>query len=160
MRAAARPIVRLLLLAAICGVPALAGAQGAAAPASKPAAEAVEPALRKPRLPRYYGRVATVDQRAALDKIQAAYEPKIQQLRDGLEKLLAARDAELRAALGAEQQKQFDELVVAARERRRAKGSRTQTTAASAPATSTSASGSTSITAPTRTAAERAPAKP
>jgi hypothetical protein len=159
MLAAARPIVRLLLLAVICSVPALAGAQGAAAPASKPAAEAVEQTPRKPRLPRYYGRVATVDQRAALDKIQAAYEPKIQQLRDELEKLLAARDAELRAALGVEQQKQFDELVVAARERRRARSPRGQTPAAGAPATSTSARNAPAV-APPRTATERAPAKP
>ncbi len=118
------------------------------------ASSAERPAGRRSRLPPYYGRVATVDQRAALDKIQATYAPKIEKLREELDKLLAARDVELRAALGADQQKQLDELVAAARERRRNRAARGTTAA-----TATSATDGASATRTVKPA-ERAPAKP
>lgn len=82
---------------------------------------AEQPQPRKARLPPYYGRVATADQRAALDKIQASYAAKIESLQSELDKLRTQRDAELRAALAPEQQQQLDRLIVAARERRRAR---------------------------------------
>jgi len=115
-------------------------------------------AARRTRLPPYYGRVATVDQRAALDKIQAAYAPKIEKLREELDKLLAARDAELRTALGAEQQKQFDELVAASRERRRSRSSaRSASVSAATPA---NPAADAAATARPAKATERTPAKP
>ncbi|MFO0900954.1 MAG: hypothetical protein U0836_26295 [Pirellulales bacterium] len=126
----------------------LAQADQAAPPAAERALQ------RRPRLPPYYGRVATVDQRAALDKIQESYAPKIEQLRAELDKLLAQRDAELRAALGPEQQKQLDELTIAARDRRRTR-SELRRSASATNATPAEAAARTP-----RPAQERAGAKP
>lgn len=142
----------LLLLAAAW--PAAAWAQTPTKPAGPPAAERTQP--RRPRLPPYYGRVATADQRAALDKIQASYSAKIEQLRAELDKLVAQRDAELRAALGPEQQKQLDELTVAARDRRRVRSELRRSAAATNAATAESGGAARTP----RPAPERAGAKP
>jgi hypothetical protein len=150
---ARRGIPSLLLLAALCGLSSTTWGQGAAKPAS-PANERAQ--ARRTRLPPYYGRVATVDQRAALDKIQAAYGPKIEQLRAELDKLLEQRDTELRAALGPDQQKQLDELLVAARDRRRARSALRGSAAASNATTAEGASAPRT----SRPAQERAGAKP
>jgi hypothetical protein len=120
---------------------------------SKPAAERSQP--RKPRLPPYYAQVAKEDQRAALDKIQASYAAKLEQLQAELDKLRAQRDAELRAALGPEQQKQLDELLVAARDRRRARSALRGSAAAGNAATAEAAAPRAS-----RPAQERAGVKP
>jgi hypothetical protein len=118
------------LFACLCGGASAAEGEKTAGAVGQPA-----PAPRRGRLPPYFARVATPEQRAALDQIQARYATRIDKLRAELEALVAQRDAELRAALGPEQRKQLDELELAARSRREARGTASRARAESAQGT-------------------------
>jgi hypothetical protein len=89
------------------------------------------PAPRRGRLPRYFAQVATPEQRASLDQIQALYASRIDKLRAEIEALVAQRDTELRAALGPEQLEQLEQLELAARGRRQARAAAPSTQAPS-----------------------------
>lgn len=82
-----------------------------------PAAQAPVRAPR--RLPAYYARVVTPQQRVEIYAIQEEYSAQIAELEAQLQELEAQRDAEIRQVLSAEQQEQLDALIAAARERRR-----------------------------------------
>lgn len=56
------------------------------------------------RLPTYYGRVVTDDQRQEIYRIQAQYNQTILKLKEELESLTAKRETEVKAVLSDEQQ--------------------------------------------------------
>lgn len=70
------------------------------------------------RLPNHYAKVVTQSQRKEIYAIQREYAPRIKELEDALAALEAERDAKIRGVLSEEQQKQLDEFITAAKERR------------------------------------------
>ncbi|MCA9248094.1 MAG: hypothetical protein KDA42_13290 [Planctomycetales bacterium] len=71
------------------------------------------------RLPAYYGTIVTDEQRIEIYKIQASYVDRVEALKKVLRELVAERDAEVRAVLTAEQQKELDAVIAKAREARK-----------------------------------------
>ncbi len=63
------------------------------------------------RLPAYYAKIVTPEQRDAIYKIDEEYMPRIKDLQKQLEDLRAEEGAKIRAVLTPEQQKQLDQVV-------------------------------------------------
>lgn len=74
---------------------------------------------RRPRgrLPAYYTRVVSGDQREQIYKIQQSYEPKIQELLAQVRELRQERDQEIDAKLTPEQRERVNQLRSEARDR-------------------------------------------
>jgi hypothetical protein len=66
------------------------------------------------RLPNYYGKVSTEEQKDKLREIAQEYAPRIKEKRDELAALIAERDAALDKILTAEQRKELARLREAA----------------------------------------------
>lgn len=97
--------------------PAAAAPQSDVPPADSPDAQRT----RKPprgRLPAYYGRVVSEEQRLEIYRIQAMYNKQIDDLRSQIEGLLTQRDAEVSDVLTEEQLREVEQLAEAARSRR------------------------------------------
>src|SRR5262249_9548701 len=99
--------------------PAQPQLQPAAAPPQTDAAAdtalAADPTTFHGRLPAHYLQVGVTDtQRQRIYSIQAGYDAKITSLKNQLAEATAKRDAEVRAVLTADQQKQLDKLTGAA----------------------------------------------
>jgi len=91
--------------------PQLVAAPGPADPPADTAA-AAEPANFHGRLPAHYLQVGVTDsQRQKIYSVQATYDAKITSLKNQLSEATAKRDAEVRAVLTADQQKQLDKLA-------------------------------------------------
>lgn len=98
---------------------------------AKPAVKAeAKKAPKKPRgrLPNYYSKVVTKEQREEIYKVQGTYNVQIEELQKQIAELTKKRDDEVRAVLSPEQQKEVDELAAAAKkaaeERRKSKASK------------------------------------
>lgn len=95
-------------------------------PAAAEAAADAKPERAKPRgrLPAYYSRVVTPEQRAEIYDIQGKFNEQIEQLQMQLQTLIEQRDSEVEMVLTEEQRKQVAAYVEEARarqaERRRA----------------------------------------
>ena len=63
------------------------------------------------RLPPYFAKIVSPEQREAIYKIDEDYMPKIKDLQKQLEDLRAEESAKIRAVLTPEQQKQLDDAV-------------------------------------------------
>jgi hypothetical protein len=70
------------------------------------------------RLPNYYGRVTTEEQRSKLREVVEQYAPQIQEKREELQALIAKRDAALAEMLTADQREEIAKLRAAAAARR------------------------------------------
>lgn len=135
----ARPIRKfacaIALVAAGCLFSAGA-APGLFAQDAKPAAKKAETKRAKAvvRLPNHFAKVVTQSQRNEIYAIQKDYAPRIKELEDALAALVAERDAKIRGVLSAEQQKELDEYVAAAKAKRaKARQERAATNEKSAP---------------------------
>ncbi len=114
------------------GMPARAAEEGSAAPAAAAKAEAPPAAAKKTakerqpagRLPNFYPKIVTEEQREKIFAIQKQYAAKIDPLRRELEKITRERDEAIEALLTPEQKKQLEDLKAAAKAKRDAKGSR------------------------------------
>jgi len=73
---------------------------------------------RQKPLPRYFTRVVTPPQRAAIHKIQAKYQPQLEKLRAEIAAIEKAQEKESWAILSAEQQQQVKLLRKEAKQRR------------------------------------------
>ncbi len=62
------------------------------------------------RLPAYYGKVITPEQREQIYQIQDEYGPEIARLRKALKKVVDERDRRVQALLSAEQKQQLEEI--------------------------------------------------
>jgi len=71
------------------------------------------------RLPAYFAKVVTRQQRKDIYSIQAKYKMEIAKLRKQLMQLIAARDQDVSEVLTAEQLKKVNDLKTAARAKRR-----------------------------------------
>ena len=78
---------------------------------------------RKPRLPNYYAKVVTDEQRTEINTIQEEYAPQIAKLRAELDSLLEERDAAVEKVLTAEQRKEVAKLRAEAAARRQSRSS-------------------------------------
>jgi hypothetical protein len=84
-------------------------------PADPPADLAADSTTFHGRLPAHYTQVGVTDlQRQKIYSVQASYDAKITLLKNQLNEATAKRDAEVRAVLTADQQKQLDKLTGAA----------------------------------------------
>jgi len=103
---------------------------------AKPAAGAPAKARAKPRgrLPAFYGRVVSGDQKDKIYAIQQSYEPKIADLQAQLKALTDKRDAEIAAVLTADQKTKVDQLSADAKAKRAQRSGKTDTAASDAPA--------------------------
>lgn len=101
-------------------------AQDDAKPAVKAEAKKT-PKKPRGRLPNYYSKVVTAEQRESIYKLQSTYNGQIGELKKQIEELTKKRDDEVRGVLSPEQQKQVDELAAAAKkaaeEKRKSKNS-------------------------------------
>lgn len=112
-------IARRLLRVSLCSV--LMAAVAAGSTALTAADAPVKPATnRKPRgrLPAYYTKVVTEQQRDQIYAIQEEYNPKIQSLESQLRELRKERDDKVEAVLTADQQKQVDAAEAKSRARK------------------------------------------
>lgn len=85
---------------------------------AKPAVKAEAKKERKKprgRLPNYYSKVVTAEQRDTIYKLQGEFNGKIADLQTQIAELTKQRDEEVRNVLTPEQQKQVDELAAAAK---------------------------------------------
>ncbi|HJT35643.1 MAG TPA: hypothetical protein VJ783_26685 [Pirellulales bacterium] len=87
---------------------------------AQPAAGAPAKARAKPRgrLPAYYARVVSGEQRDKIYAIQQSYEAKIADLQAQLKALTDKRDAEVAAVLTADQKSKVDQLAADAKAKR------------------------------------------
>ncbi|MCL6505328.1 MAG: hypothetical protein K6T86_21855 [Pirellulales bacterium] len=92
-----------------------------------------EVSANKPRrrLPPFYSRVINNMQREAIYAIQDEYAPRIDELEDQLEALIAERDAKIEAVLTPEQLEQVKQLATEAQQRRKRRSSGTKAPAES-----------------------------
>lgn len=90
---------------------------------AKPAAGAAAKPRAKPRgrLPAFYGRVVSGDQKDKIYAIQQSYEPKIADLQAQLKALTDKRDAEIEAVLTADQKTKVQQLSSDAKAKRAAR---------------------------------------
>ena len=84
--------------------------------------EVKERAKVKGRLPAYYGKVVSEEQRERIYAIQLKYDSQIETLTEQLETLRKQRDSEVEAVLTAEQKTQVAEARSAAEANRKKKG--------------------------------------
>jgi hypothetical protein len=111
-----RPLLTLLVL------PLLAAWLASSTPAQEPDKKAEDPAQaakverKKPRgrLPMYFAKVVSSEQREEIYEIQARYADQIEKLQEQLNELIAKRDAEVDGVLSAEQ---LEEVETMRRER-------------------------------------------
>jgi Spy/CpxP family protein refolding chaperone len=101
----------------------------------RPAAVADEPAMpptRRPlrRLPTYFARVVTTQQREKIYELQAQYQEQLDALLDQVRKLEQERDKEVFQVLTPEQQQQVTAWTEEARQRRAASRTGSATTPA------------------------------
>lgn len=98
-------------------------AQDAAEPAPPAATQPERKPRAKPRgrLPFYYTKVVDKQQREQIYAIQAKHADAIAKIRAELAKVVAERDAEIRAVLTPEQQQQIDKLRAEAMARQRSR---------------------------------------
>lgn len=123
MMRAVRSVVGCLAISGLVGVVGWWGAlsQAADAPAT---AEAGKSAAKKERadprgpLPAYYRNVVDGIQREKIYKIYDEYEPRVDELRSQLKKLVAERDAKVEALLTDEQRQRVKELATEAKSKR------------------------------------------
>jgi hypothetical protein len=104
-----------------------AGGKEAAKAAAKP----------RLRLPPYYAKVVSAEQREEIYSLQSEYEEQIDALEAQMEMLVDERDTRIREVLTPEQRQEVDDLAAAARERRKLKataGGEDATSAEEAPA--------------------------
>ena len=78
---------------------------------------------RRPRLPNYFAKVVTEDQRTKINTIQEEHAPQIAKLREELAAAIEKRDAALEKVLTAEQRKEVARLRAEAAARRRSNAS-------------------------------------
>ena len=109
-----------VVLAACPPAEAQDGAAPGAAQEDKPAPRTPEKKIRG-RLPAYYSRVVSQEQRTEIYSVQARFNEQMAELRKQLETLAAQRDKEVRGVLTPDQQRQVDEMVAAAKARRAGK---------------------------------------
>ena len=83
--------------------------------------EAKPPRKVRGRLPAYYSRVVSQEQREEIYAIQARFAAEMQKLKEQLEAMEQARDKEVSGVLTADQKKQVDAMVAAARAKRAAR---------------------------------------
>ncbi|MGQ9564282.1 MAG: hypothetical protein ACUVQG_13450 [Thermogutta sp.] len=76
----------------------------------------------RPRLPMYYARVVTEEQRQKIYAIQREYYPKIAALRKQLEDLIAEQNAKIEAVLTPEQKSELDKIRAEAAAKRKSSG--------------------------------------
>ncbi|MEX0677771.1 MAG: hypothetical protein WD063_11890 [Pirellulales bacterium] len=88
----------------------------------KSAAAEAETKAQPDRLPNYYARVASEEQRTKLRAIQQEFAPQIQQKREELQALIAKRDAALAEVLTPEQRDEVAKLRALAESKRKADG--------------------------------------
>jgi Spy/CpxP family protein refolding chaperone len=105
--------------------PAQQSATQPSAPAPTRTAESSEETFR-PRLPMYYGKVVTEEQRQKIYDIQRKYFPQIRALQKQLEALIAKRDAEIEAVLTPQQKAEIERLRKEAAARRASGAAATQ----------------------------------
>ncbi len=86
--------------------------------ASASAQKAAEEKERRPRLPNYFARVVTEDQRTKINAIQEEHAPQIARLREELAAAIEKRNAALEKVLTAEQRKEIARLRAEAAARR------------------------------------------
>lgn len=89
-------------------------AQDDAKPAVKAEAKKA-PKKARGRLPNYYSKVVTKEQREEIYKLQGTYNGQIEELQKQIAELTKKRDDEVRGVLSPEQQKEVDELAAAAK---------------------------------------------
>jgi len=128
-----------LRMGSVLVLAALALSAGYAASAS--AQKAVEKE-RRPRLPNYFAKVVTDDQRTEINTIQEEHAPQIMKLRAELDAAIEKRDAAIEKVLTAEQRKEVAKLRAEAAARRKDDASaasgtttETRTTTETGPAT-------------------------
>lgn len=112
--------VGLLAAACLAWCPSgtLQAQQAPAQPKPEAKAEAVkERAKPRGRLPAYYARVVTPQQRESIYKIQETYAEKLEALRAQLAELEAKMGEEIKAVLSPEQLKKVDEFAAEAKAR-------------------------------------------
>lgn len=130
-------MIRKSLLTAAVVFPLIASLSLAQAPekkasdGAKPAAGAPAKARAKPRgrLPAYYARVVSGEQREKIYAIQQSYEAKIADLQAQLKALTDKRDAEVAAVLTADQKAKVDQLASDAKAKRAARSGKGDTAA-------------------------------
>ena len=110
------------LVASALGIPYAASSAAQKAAAESAAAEGKAKA-RRARLPNYYARVTTDEQRTKLRAILNEFAPQIQQKREEVRALIAKRDAALDEILTPEQRQEIAKLRAEAAARRKAGGS-------------------------------------
>lgn len=111
---------KLLFKTAILAVSLAMAAVGLTASGPLSGQEQAEKAAKKAprgRLPNYYAKVVTPEQREKIYAIQQQYAPKIAALQKQLQELLAQRAKEIEAVLTPEQLKQVQEAAAAAKKR-------------------------------------------
>jgi len=113
-RALWRTVLAAGLVFSVIGLTATVDADPAESEAATEESSTSAPKPRR-RLPYYYAKVVTPQQRETIYQIQAQYEPQIAELRKQLKALVAKRDAEIRDVLSEEQQKHLDELIAEAK---------------------------------------------
>lgn len=91
-----------------------------APPATPPRAEQKEATRPRARLPMYFAKVVTPEQRARILEIQERVDKQVADLLAQVKLLSEQRDKEVRAVLTPEQQQKVDEMVADARKRRMA----------------------------------------
>lgn len=96
--------------------------------APQPSAQGAETAAKKGlagklrgRLPDHYPQVVTPEQREAIYKIQAEYQPRIQALKDQLQALQQEQKEKIAAVLTPEQKKQVEQAADKAKQQKDAK---------------------------------------
>lgn len=91
-----------------------------ASDAAKPATGAAvkQRAKDRGRLPTYYARVVSGDQREKIYAIQQSYQPKIDDLQAQLKALIEKRDAEVEAVLTEDQKAKVHQLTAEAKAKR------------------------------------------
>jgi hypothetical protein len=104
-------VLALVVLAIVGGYATTSAAQKTGDKSEAADSDAKAPT---PRLPNYYGRVATDEQKPKLRDVVKQYAPRIQQKREELQALLAERDAALDEILSAEQRDEIAKLREAA----------------------------------------------
>jgi hypothetical protein len=112
----------------------LAQQDGVTAPKAAGDEEAVK-ARAKPRgrLPVYYSRVISQDQRETIYGLQAKFQAEIDKLMEQLRKLEADRDLEVRKVLSEEQKQRVDAFVAEAKAKRESRQKKTSTDTAATP---------------------------
>ncbi len=111
------PMAMVVAATGVCSATPLTAQEKEAAKAdeSKPARKKA-----RGRLPMYFGKVVTQQQREDIYEIQARFAVQIEQLRKQMEELIRKRDAEVESVLTAEQLAEVKKLKAEAKKRRMA----------------------------------------